>query len=252
MIIESAPHVNTHYLEYGRLWLEGRTEVAPRRFGGRRTETHLSDLQLCPLKPYYVRTVEELPRMSDDSVLRILRGRATEGIIASELDPVTVDGIIGTVDDIFPEDGGLVEIKTTNESVDLFDLSTSHPDWRQRMMGYCHMYKRLWSYLWVYFTSGNLLSYMYWASEQMKKKYGDNWRKKIKYQSVASAGYKVIFTQDEISSNWREMLIRKQVLEDCVASKTPMPIELVREQRPSWQCNFCEFADGICYTKRKQ
>lgn len=246
MQVVNVPHVRDYYIDRMRKFLAGEIAIPRTILPPRGDEIHNSDLQLCPIKAVYHRTYKESPRLADSNVIRFFRGRAEELVLASELPPISVEGIVGRPDDRFPEDMGLAEIKTTNESCDIFDPLKSHIDWVERMMGYCFMYEEKNHYLFVYFTSGNLLSYMYWMKREMVNKFGAGWSKEIKYKSVAADAWLYSFTEDELQANWDELQRRRRLILSHLAG-TPIPEDEVRVMRPAWQCKSCVWLDMCDY-----
>ena len=106
------PEIEAHYDGRIRDLITGKSEMRAVRYANKRTRTHLSDVTgLCLMQPYYHRVLDNPPPPSFRSCWSFLRGRVIERSIASELAPVVVDDVIGTVDDII--DGSIVEIKST-------------------------------------------------------------------------------------------------------------------------------------------
>lgn len=248
MKIINVPHVRDYYVGRMRDFLSGDIAIPRTILTERGDEFHNSDLQLCPVPAVHHRTFKDKPQLADSSVLRFFRGRAEELVLASELPPRSVEGIVGRPDDML--DGVLAEIKTTNESCDLFDPEKSHLDWISRMMGYCFMYEVLDHHLFVYFTSGNLLSYMYWMKRDMVNKFGPDWSKEIKYKSIAADAWRYTFTEEELQANWDELQRRKRLIQTHLAGE-PMSPDIVNELRPAWQCKGCVWNSLCDYRVRK-
>ena len=109
MKITRAPEIEVIYDQKIQDLMTGKTEMRSVRYTQKRTRTHLSDVtSLCILQPYYHRVISAFLPPSYKSCWSFLRGRVVERSIALELAPVTVDCIIGTVDDSL--DGDIVEI----------------------------------------------------------------------------------------------------------------------------------------------
>ena len=220
----------------------GKREMRAVKYTNKRVKIHLSDVtSLCMLQPYYHRVLDNPPLPSFNSSWSFLRGRVVERSIALELAPVTVDGIIGTVDDIL--DGEIVEIKSTAQGSEFFNPGKEQPEWISRMKGYCYMYGKTQMYLFVVFIVGNLPNYMWWSV----KKYG---KRPKKYQGFATRAWKVSFDSKELEGFWAETIETKHLLEKAVSDKTPeILFDIVKANKPEWICKpeLCQYYDKCEY-----
>jgi len=245
MQIIKAPEIEAIYDNRIRDLITGKREMRAIRYSDKRTKIHLSDVTgLCLMQPYYHRVLEKPPPPSFKSCWSFLRGRVIERSIASEMPAVTVDGVIGTVDDD-PEEG-IVEIKSTAQGCEFFKPEKEQPDWIKRMMGYCYMYERMFMYLFVVFIVGNLPNYMWWSV----KKHG---KKPKKYQGFATRAWKVSFDSKELEGFWAETLETKYLLEEAVKNKTPQILyDIVKANKPDWICKpeMCQYYKKCEYLKQ--
>jgi len=175
---------------------------------------------------------------SVDSCWRFLDGRNFERSIARELPPVTLDGIIGTVDDKIMVRGeeGLVEIKWTKDTCEV-DPLLNHEDWVRRMMGYCQMYDTNWMWLFVQFVAGNLMGYAPWIG---------GFKNPEKYIAPIRKAWRIEFDNKELEANWVEIVECKEMMDECVKNVTPPDFKVVNRYLPrnykgeSWLCRYCE------------
>jgi len=232
MKITKAPKVVEYYDNRVKEIFHSGRKIPEIQYSSKRTQFHLSDLTgLCLLQPYYHRVLQNPPMPSSDSCWRFLDGRNFERSIASELPPVTLDGIVGTVDDKIEVDGeeGLVEIKWTKDTCEV-DPLISHEDWIRRMKGYLQMYNRNWMWLFVQFVAGNLMGYAPWIS---------GFKNPEKYIPPVRKAWRIEFDNKELEANWVEVVECKEMMEKCVRDVTPPDFEVVKRYRPSWICRYC-------------
>ena len=237
MIITKKPEIAKAYIARIQDLMMGRRVMGSIEYKARGDGIHLSDLNLCPLPAYFYRTspVADIP---PDAAMRFLRGRVVERAIGQEATPVVRDRITCTVDDDHPE-YGIAEIKSTAEGNTFFRPEKEHPDWVERMKGYCHAWGREKINLIVFFMVGNMQDYMFWA---VKKNGG----RPEKYCGIDMVAWELQFTEQEIADNWVEMLRRRDILEAAVAADVPIPMEEVNARRPEWMCKGCTY-NKICH-----
>ena len=165
MIIKESPRLAEIYTQRIIDLVEGRREMRAIQYDpeGRKEHIHASDLDgLCPLPAYYSRVIENPPPLDPEAGMKFLRGRVIERAIAHECPTVELDGIYCTIDDIYPEGIGLVEIKSTAQSSEGFDVVRDAPQWLTRMKTYCYVYGVNQIGLVVFFLIGNMPSYSLW------------------------------------------------------------------------------------------
>jgi len=222
-----------------RAILNGQSDLPTVHYNGDRTGIHLSDLQGCPLLSYYQKQIgKDAPPNDDRAILYFTRGRAVERFLAEEQEGITVDDISCTADGFYLEHGYL-EIKSTAEQMDFFDPLTAHPEWIERILGYCHAYKQTHWNLVVFFVVGNMPNRLWWNIKEFGKSTEP-------YVGIALKAWRLSFTEAEIVNNWDVMLTRKRRLEDCLETGVPPSREWIDEQTQEWQHKICSAKD-ICY-----
>jgi len=252
MIIKESPKLAEIYTQRIIDLVEGRREMQAIQYDpeGRKKHIHASDLDgLCPLPSYYSRVIPNPPPLDPQAAMKFLRGRVIERAIAQECPPIERDGIWCTVDDIYPEWIGLVEIKSTAQSCENFDFVRDCPQWVTRMKTYCYAYGEKKIGLVVFFLVGNMPSYSLWNLK-------DKSLRREKYTSVNLRAWEVRFKPHELKENWIEMLARKEKLEEAIKKGKPFPPEYVRRflpvnkeksgEKAYWQCRGCRFKE-VCY-----
>ena len=225
MIVTSAPDVTEYYIQKMNDFLDGKSPVMNRVFGGTRTRIHLSDLTApCLIQVLYNRLGRSGPR-DREATLKFFTGRALESFIAEELDPKEKDGIIFTVDDSIPQ--GLVEIKGTRYNCDTFNADKPYEEWLTRMKGYCYGYGVKHMYLFAMFYVGNLIARRV------------DWENR---KTVDARTWKYLFTPEELVVNWDMMLQRKCLLTDAIGAEglTEDIISYVKIHKPQWVCKLCD------------
>lgn len=183
---------------------------------------HVSDLIYCTRKAYY-RRLGLSPQPGDDTTILWLTGYAFQEYMypLDEEIPIICDGIICT-----PDIARGIEVKTTRSSMSRFDpYSMGH--WHRQILAYCKALDRLEYDLVVLFICGNY-SPPFPAL--------DCWHIQV--------------TQEEVDSNWEQLLARKQLLEKALWEK------MIPDPNPEdWEGNFCESVDLCqdtpCHRRKK-
>jgi len=239
-----SPEVATACIERARAILTGRLDLPAVHYSRDRKGIHLSDLQGCPAQPYYQKIIgDEVPELSNHSVLNFTKGRAFERFFAQEQDRVFIDDISCTADGFQPEHGYL-EIKCTAEQMDFFDPITVHTDWIERIMGYCHAHNQKHWNLVVFFIVGNMPNRLWWNIKDFGKS-------KEKYKGIDLRAWRLDFTEAEIGDNWCEVKRRRDLLLECLEARTPPSIRWIEEQTPGWKHKLCQMKD-ICYYHKEE
>lgn len=235
MKITKAPKIKEYYDKKIEEVFQGKRSLPAITYGHKRTEWHLSDLtSLCLMQPFLHRTLKNPPYNPASSCWKFLIGRMLENAIASELEPVKKDGIIGTVDDKIGND--LIEIKATREGTKNFNPFVAHPDWLDRIMGYCNMYNRKSMCLFVIHYCGNLMDYTPWRCKELssKEEMVGQWFK-TKYENVTTDSWRVTFDSKELEAFWSEVVELRDIMDNCVKTGNPPPDGLI-EKKPEWLC----------------
>lgn len=218
-----------YFIEQARLTLAGEREVPAITYHRRGNEFHLSDFDLCVHKTLLRLTRDDAPKLSPDSVLKFMRGRAIERFFGTEVEPLEVDGIIMTPDGTCP--WGLYEFKTTNTDSSRFKPNTArsgvYPHWEQRMLGYMRATGADAITLAVYFLSGNTPSH----KGQMPG------RESVALQTFEGRPD----SPNEVAENWDKILARKAALLDALNNATPLPDKYTGEP---WECKGCQFSEA--------
>ncbi len=213
--------------------LSGQIVLPEVHYTRARDSIHLSDLQDCPAYPYYQKILgENAPENDDKNILYFVRGRAIERFFAEEQPQVTCDGISCTADG-FQEGNGYLEIKTTAEQMDFFDPIATHPEWTERIMGYCHAYMQTRWNLVVFFAFGNAPNKLWWNIKEFGKS-------KEKYVGIALKSWTLEFSDLEIEDNWIEVKRRRDMLQECLDKKIPPSDRWIEEQTPDWRHKICQ------------
>ena len=244
-----APKVAELCIETARQTLIGKRELPAVHYTRDRSGIHLSDLDGCPALPYYQKmlgaegNLEDVPPLSDHSVLNFMKGRAFERFFAEEQERVIVDDISCTADG-FQEDYGYLEVKCTAEQMDFFDPMSAHTEWIERILGYCHAYQQQHWNLVVFFIVGNMPNRLWWNIRD----YG---KSKEKYKGIDLRAWRLDFTEAEIGDNWIEMKRRRDLLLDCLKNETPPSKRWIDEQTPEWKHKLCQMKD-VCYYHKEE
>ena len=244
--------VETLYLNRLEDYLTGEIELPASRLNKRPPGIHQSDLNdnSCILKGYYANTLEELPPMGVESVLRFAVGRATERAVAfaGELEPIEKDGIWVTPDDRHPEIG-ITEIKYTTYS-SLSDVSKDFPQWICQMKNQAYVFEEDHVNLVVVYAVGNMPSYTFWGRKDLQKD--------TVYQGITLRAWTFEFTEEELKMNWLKMMDRKELLERAITDEVPIHRDVVLRELPSnlrktgrnyWMCKKCNY--DMCYLKKE-
>jgi hypothetical protein len=225
------PERAAEMLSHVRALMTGGRTLPAVTYPKRGSEIHLSTLDLCLQQSLFNLTLDNPPPISDDAILRFIRGRVVERSMAEEAAPAEKDGIICTVDYISP-DWGLAEIKSVATDSSKFSPMSAkggiYPHWRQRMMGYCHAYDTDSITLFVYFLIGNTASH----------KWGAKGRRPVDLRA-----WEVTFTPEELAENWAMVMRRKAALEAALNDGGVLPDEFVAPE--TWLCEGCQFSE-IC------
>lgn len=207
------PELRTHYIETLRGHLAERI-LDP-------TVVHASECELCPMKPFYNRTLDEIPPLSDQSILFFTRGRLFERFISQERPPLELDGICGTVDGTTP-DGELIEIKSTLQDMDKFNPASSQPHWIQRSKAYATIYGVNVINLVVFFLVGNM------------------WTHKTEPTGLKS--WRLEFTPEELADNWDYILLQRDKLLRAIGAGELPDEAWVKGRRMGFECKSCQFS----------
>jgi hypothetical protein len=223
------PELRNHYLDQLRGWIEGRTTLPPTTLTRHLDPNivHASETELCPMKPFYSRTLAETPPLSDKSVLMFAVGRLFERSISKELPTRELDGITGTVDGEW--EGDIVEIKSTRQDMDRFNPLTSQKHWIQRTQGYCKIYGTNKAHLCVLFLVGN-----FWT-------HGG--------EGIGLKAWTLAFTPDEIAANWGYVLDQRNRLLAAISSGEVPDEEWVKSRRMGYECKECLYSVMCPYFK---
>ncbi len=204
------PDIRDHYLAMGRAKV----------LNDRGQDIHASDLDLCPLKVFYRRTLADAPPLPEKSILFFMSGLAIEQwLISGKQEPVSKDGIICSIDDITKY--GVSEIKTTRSGLNKFDPLKSYPWWIFRMKTYCHTLEIDAINLVVIFLVGDR------GATQIEMK-----------------AWEIQFTNQELIEHWFEVQRRARILRTAMTTGEPIPEDQVWLQ--TWECKNCEMTP-ICY-----
>lgn len=239
------PKVAELCIDRARKILTGKLDLPAVHYDGDRSGIHLSDLQSCPAQPYYQKTLgKNVPELSNHSVLNFTKGRAFERFFAVEQDRVSIDDISCTADGFQPE-YGFLEIKCTAEQMDFFDPLTAHPEWIERIMGYCHAYRQKHWNLVVFFIVGNMPNRLWWNV----KDYG---KSKEKYKGIDLRAWTLEFTETEIADNWIEVKRRRDLLLDCLEKGIAPSNRWIDEQTPEWKHKLCNMIPICAYMQEQR
>lgn len=189
-----------------------------------RTGIHLSDCDTCPDKVYYRRTCPEI-ETPERSLLFFFSGICAEAWLAPDpIEPREKDGIVGSADDKTMY--GYGEIKSTRCRSDYFKPATTYPHWIFRTKGYCNIYE----------VSSWNLEVFFWV--------GNRGNVPIAYDA-----WKLTFTVPELRAQWKEALIRRDVLKEAFDNNYP-PSDAIDIKENGWlvpwMCKSCEFKDEVC------
>jgi len=247
------PEIKDAYMQRIREIVNGEVIVPEIKYGGERDEKiHASDCDkhLCPLAPAYARIISPLPALSDNAVMRFVRGYAVERMLARNGHHVVVDNIHMGIDDLHP-DFGVVEIKSTAQSSGTFDPIQSCPYWISRGMTYCIGCEVNTMHIVGYFVVGTMNDFTVWG---IKEKPAD-----VGYTPVALDAWTIEFTKEELHNHWTYILNRADILKRIFETKDIylMPESEIKENLPMqirhkksgdvkdyWQCKDCRFT--IC------
>ena len=212
----NAPHIEDYYLDL----IQHRLDELPRTLSP--GVAHMSELELCPCKPFYARTMDELPPLSRESRLQFMRGRGLEFFVGKELPVKEKDGISGTVDNAYQ--GELVEFKST--ASDLADDFTPYPWWLQRSKGYCSIHDTDTIHLVVWFLNGNA---------RAKRNGAPIVRTDLR-------AWTLTFTPDELTENWEYLKNERARMFAGIAAGEVPDEAWVKERRKSFECPGCRFS----------
>lgn len=187
-----------------------------------RTEMHCSDLELCPVKVWYRRTLspKQYP-LSDKSILFFASGIAWEAWMGAGHKYCVKDGIHCNVDDETPL--GLTEMKSTRIWTSTYNPTKSCPWWIFRCKSYAYAFGEKHVNLVVFFWVGN----------------GRDERIDLK-------AWRVEFESNELEEHWAEVLRRKAILLTALETGEPIDVRLIWTE--AWECRSCNFRD-ICYAR---
>jgi len=220
--------------------LGGKIDLPAVHYDGDRTGIHLSDLTSCPASAYYQKILgKDVPPNSDTNILHFVKGRGLERFFAEEQEGIIVDDISCTADGFYPEHGYL-EIKTTAEQMDFFDPLTAHPEWIERILGYCTAYNQTYWNLVVFFLVGNMPNRLWWNIKEFGKSTEP-------YVGIALKAWRLSFSEAEITENWDMILVRKLKLEACIKNNTPPSKEWIDNVVQEWQHKICRFKNTCIY-----
>lgn len=212
-----APETEDYFFEMMRAKLDALPRVLEPGIA------HLSELEMCPMKPYYARTLKEQPPLHRESILQFLRGRGLEFYIGGELPVLTKDGICGTIDGRWER---IIEFKSTAASLKNFP-DKIFPWWLDRCRGYCHLADTDRIDLVVWFVVGNMLS------------------KKTRDTKTALRSWTLVFEPAEIAAAWDHFRFERELMFKAIDSgEEPDPL-WVAQRRQSFECKNCRYS-GIC------
>jgi len=238
-----APKVAEDYISRIADMMDGKREMPPVTYPPRGQEYHLSDLQGCPLQPYWKRTINFQPPKDRNAYLYFVCGRIIERAIALECPSGELDGIHFTVDDTAP-DGIPSEIKSTRWGSEFFDPPKDQPHWIERINGYCKGRNVLKYHLVVLFLHGNVGDFFPWTIKKNGGKKPNEWR------NVDLKAWTFEFEHEEIDEFWKEILRRRDVLDEAVKAGEPINDEEVLSRRKDWECKYCDYR-GLCHLSGK-
>ena len=224
--------------------LDGKIELPAVKYEGERQGIHLSDLTACPAAAYYQKILgEDAPPNSDTNMLYFVKGKAAERFFAEEQEGRITDGISTTADGLY-SDYGYLEFKATAEQMDFFQPLQSHPEWIERILGYCKTYGQEHWNLVVYFIVGNMPNRLFWNIKEFGKSTEP-------YVGIALRAWRLDFTKEEIDKNWEVMCHRKRGLEECLKTGIPPSRAWIDKQVAEWQHKICRFKN-ICYYRTRK
>jgi len=222
------PERAAEFLAHVRALLNGERTIPALEYKQRGPEFHLSDFDLCLYKTYLRKTEENAPESSDIAILKFIRGRAIERIMATEADPAEKDGILCSVDYISPT-WGLAEIKSVATDSSRFQpldpRNGPYAHWLRRMKGYCTCYGESRITLFIYFMVGNTGSHRWGAPDR---------------EDVALRAWEYEFTPEELAENWTDVLERKDALEYAINHGGEMDDRFAA--KADWECRGCEMS----------
>ena len=222
MKTEERPDIRAHYLGILQDIIEGRRSIPELRLT-RHLEpnvAHISELELCPMKPYYARTLPEQPPLSEQAVLQFTRGRLFERMIAAELPVKEKDGISGTVDGEL--NGGLIEVKSTATDMGNFTPAKAFSWWLQRSKGYAVLHDT------------DSLSLVVWFLV------GDIWTAKTTKTDLRA--WTLTFTKDELDANWAHLIGERAKMFACINDGALPDEAWVKSRRKGFECGGCRYS----------
>lgn len=176
-----------------------------KRFQKERTGIHLSDLDLCLKKAYY-RRLHPQPITPKQGIMYAIGYGVQEYLWPGEEVPLVVDGI-----NCSPDSYKGNEVKTTRASMKNFDPLKPH--WLLRIKGYCKALG----------ITKYLLSVIFLLPSELLT-------------------WEFHFTPEEIEENWKEVLMRRDILKLALETNSP-PIP---DFHQDWECKkYCE-CTGFC------
>jgi len=180
---------------------------------GEREGIHISELIFCVRKAWIRRKYNI--KVPDEKVLQYARGRFLHRLfwVPGKEEVFKREGIFGTPDGYFEEDGGLVplEMKTTVWNVKGIE---DKEFWLDQLKSYCYLADSTTGYIGVFQIVG-------YGKDRSPKLYA--WR--------------VRFTKEELREHWVKLKARRDVLIEALESNTPPPKLYGGHE---WECENCE------------
>lgn len=172
-----------------------------------RTGIHLSDCLLCQRKSYYDKVDSLPPSMTE--ILYFILGLAlqdTLGITSEEI--FEEDGVVCSPD-YMTENRTPVELKTTRIGKKRLDAFDFPGHWLSQIMGYCRVLRT---------TEADLLVLTIIQPQLLN--------------------YHLVFTEEEVEENWKEVVANARALEWAVTVGAPPPKV---EGDAIWECRNCRY-----------
>ncbi len=188
--------------------------------GGTREGLHVSDLIYCLTKTYW-KGVEPEPPTEDEIGLWAI-GWALERVMISRLhvEPLEVDGIVGTIDFAFP-DGTPADLKTTRMAPGGLKGAGGFvmPEgWLRQFKSYLYMLNRTYDTPAMRGHSFGVVA-VHLIQPEIKV-------------------WHLQFSDAELEQNWAEMLMRKDALEEIRRTDDPQPYQ---HRLGEWECKNCAY-----------
>lgn len=184
--------------------------------GGQREGLHVSDLIYCLTRSFYKHTDPEPP--TEDEIGLWAIGWALERVMISRLhvEPLEVDGIVGTIDFAFP-DGTPADLKTTR----LAPKGRKGENGFQFPEGWLRQFK----------------AYRYMLNKQGQPSHSFGVVAVHLIQPEIKVWH-LSFSDQELEENWEWLLTRANYLESMYASNDPMPYQ----HNQSYECTNCAYS----------